>query len=257
VLAGFLAALALNIKYTAIWLVMGLGLVAYLRRRSLAEVAIFVGSVAAFTFPFLLKNLLLTSNPFSPLIFPGKFWDAHRAEFYSRPGTGLAIGQLLLAPWEATVWGIEGGYYEGHPSYAATMGPLLLALVPLGLLPLRFGKQAGNKTLLALFALCVTAYVGWLGELAFSQRLVQTRLLFPVLPQLAILAAVGFDGLGLLGRRGRSVRFIIGGLAAAGWGMTTALSAPRPASLGGAVVGAVGLALALLGATRLGAPGFF
>jgi len=39
VLAGFLAALAVNTKYTAVWLVLGLGLVAYLRRRSPAEVA--------------------------------------------------------------------------------------------------------------------------------------------------------------------------------------------------------------------------
>lgn len=212
VLAGFLAALAVNTKYTAVWLVLGLGLVAYLRRRSPAEVAIFVGSVGVFALPFLLKNQLLSSNPFYPFFFPGKFWDAHRAIWYSRAGTGLDIGQLLLAPWEATVWGVEGAYYEGHPSYGATLGPLLLALVPLALLRLRTELQQGSKTFLALLALCLTAYLGWLVELGFSRLLIQSRLLFPILPQLAILATAGFDGLGSLGRRGRSARFIIGGL---------------------------------------------
>jgi hypothetical protein len=45
--------------------------------------------------------------------------------------------------------------------------------------------------------------------------------------------------------------FIVIGLAAAAWGIVTALRASRPASLGGAIVAAVGLALALIGATRL------
>jgi hypothetical protein len=50
---------------------------------------------------------------------------------------------------------------------------------------------------------------------------------------------------------------ILAGLAAAGWGLVNALRAPRPRSLAGALVGGAGLALALLGATRLAAPGFF
>ena len=212
VLAGLLASLALNSKYTAVWMVAGLVLVSYFRRRSFAEAALFGGSVCVFLVPFLLKNWVLTSNPIYPFLFSGKFWDPFRAAWYSRAGTGLGFGELILAPWEATIWGLEGGYFEGHPSYGATIGPILLALIPLALLGIRGALSEQSKLKTSLLVLCATAYLGWLAQLAYSQLLVQTRLLFPVLPELVVLAAVGFDGVGSLGRRGRSARFIIGGL---------------------------------------------
>lgn len=212
VLAGLLASLALNTKYTAVWMVAGLVLVAYLRRRSFAEAALFGGSVCIFLAPFLLKNWVLTSNPIYPFLFSGTFWDPYRAAWYSRAGTGLGLRELIVAPWEATIWGLEGGYFEGHPSYGATIGPILLGLIPLALLRFKGALPEHTKLKTALLVLCATAYLGWLAQLAFSQLLVQTRLLFPVLPELAVLAAAGFDGIGSLGRRGRSARFIIGGL---------------------------------------------
>ena len=212
VLAGLLAALALNTKYSAVWMVAGLGFVAYLRHRSTREVMLFAASVSIFLIPFFMKNWLLTSNPVYPFFFSGRFWDAYRAAWFSRAGTGLGAGQLLVAPWEATIWGLEGGYFEGHPSYGATVGPILLALIPLLLLRLRDASPEQSKLKTALLVLCGTAFLGWVAQLAFSKLLVQTRLLFPVLPELAILATAGFDGLGSLGRRGRSARFIIGGL---------------------------------------------
>jgi hypothetical protein len=212
VLAGLFAALALNTKYSAVWMVAGLGLLSYLRRRSSGEVVLFAASVSTFLIPFFMKNWLLTSNPVYPFFFSGRFWDAYRAAWFSRAGTGLGAGQLLVAPWEATIWGLEGGYFEGHPSYGATVGPILLALIPLVLLRLRNASPEQSKMKTALLVLCGTAFVGWLGQLAFSKLLVQTRLLFPVLPEMAILATAGFDRLGSLGRRGRSARFIVGGL---------------------------------------------
>ncbi|MGH2622026.1 MAG: hypothetical protein ACRDHG_15870 [Anaerolineales bacterium] len=212
VLAGLFAGLALNTKYTAVWMVAGLALVAFLRRRSIREIAIFAAAVLVFVTPFLLKNWLLTANPLYPFFLPGKFWDGYRALWYSRPGTGLGVGPLIIAPWEATIWGLEGGYFEGHSSYGATIGPILLALIPLAFLRLRGAAPEQNKTRSALWVVSGIAFVGWVAQLAFSQLLVQTRLLFAVLPGLAILAAAGFDGLGSLGRRGRSARFVIGGL---------------------------------------------
>jgi hypothetical protein len=47
-----------------------------------------------------------------------------------------------------------------------------------------------------------------------------------------------------------------GGVVAAAWGIGRALWATRPASLAGAVVAALGLALALAGAAGLLVPGF-
>lgn len=53
------------------------------------------------------------------------------------------------------------------------------------------------------------------------------------------------------------VAVTMGGLALCAWGVVTASRGRRPASLGAALVAAVGLALALMGMTRLLVPGFF
>jgi hypothetical protein len=211
VASGLAAAMALSSKYTAVWLVIGLAVVVYQRRRA-RSAALFLGSVGAFLLPFLLKNLLLTGNPVYPFLFPGEFWDAHRAFWYSRPGSGLSALQLLLAPWEATVWGVEGGVYLGHPSYGASLGPLILALAPASLLLLRRGDPEQRRQLRGLLIVVGFGYLGWLAQLSYSRLLVQSRLLFPVLPYLALLAAAGFDAIGGLDRWGRSARFVVGGL---------------------------------------------
>jgi hypothetical protein len=49
----------------------------------------------------------------------------------------------------------------------------------------------------------------------------------------------------------------VGGLVLGTWGVVTALRGRRPASLGGALLAALGLALALMGVTRLLVPSFF
>ena len=48
----------------------------------------------------------------------------------------------------------------------------------------------------------------------------------------------------------------LAGLGLCGWGLRTAARARRPASLGAALIAAVGLALALAGLTALLVPGF-
>jgi len=211
VAAGLAAAMALSSKYTAVWLVIGLAAVILQRRRA-RSAALFLGSVGAFLLPFLLKNLLLTGNPVYPFLFPGEFWDAHRAFWYSRPGSGLSALQLLLAPWEATVWGVEGGVYLGHPSYGASLGPLILALAPASLLLLRRSDPEQRRHVVSLLTVVGCGYLGWLAQLGYSRLLVQSRLLFPVLPYLAVMAAAGFDAIGGLDRWGRSARFVVGGL---------------------------------------------
>jgi hypothetical protein len=212
VLAAFFAALAMNSKYTTIWLVFGLSLVVFLHGRSFRRWAAFVLGAAVFVAPFLLSNLLLTGNPVYPFIFEGVFWDSHRAFWFSRTGTGLGFAELVAAPWDASIWGLEGGYYEGHATYGATVGPLLLALIPLVILRLLLDRSARQGSVRDLVVIAAASYVGWIAQLSFSTLLVQSRLLFPALPFFAALAVVGFDTVGQLGRWGVSVRFVLGGL---------------------------------------------
>jgi hypothetical protein len=193
-------------------MVLGLALAVILRDRSFRSLLIFGGAVLVVIAPYLLKNLLLTGNPIYPFLLTGKYWDAARMSWQSRPGTGLNALQLLTAPWEATIWGMEGGVVGDHPPYSATVGPLLLMLLPLLVIGWRRRLQDDRRLLRLMLVLCLAAYAGWLASLAYSALLVQTRLLLPILPFLAILAAVGFDGL-----RGISIRrvrpgIIMGGL---------------------------------------------
>jgi len=148
--------------------------------------------------PWLVENWLTTGNPVYPFFFPGVFWDAWRAWWYDRPGTGLATTapwRLLSAPLEATILGTEGG-----EPYDATIGPLLLALTPLLIVvwsALKREERAVAGHMLLFFGL---NYGLWLIGLARSALLVQTRLLLPIFGVVAVLAAVSLDRLTILRR---------------------------------------------------------
>jgi hypothetical protein len=154
--------------------------------------------------PWLLKNLVLTGNPTYPFFFGGVYWDSYRAGWYDRPGTGLlytAPWRLLVAPWDATVWSVEGAALEGFPSYGATVGPLFLALVPFVLLVWRRLPLAQRGWLRAAAVFCGVLYGFWLWGVARSALLIQTRLLFPALGLLALIAGVSVEGLDRLPQR--------------------------------------------------------
>lgn len=211
ILAGFFAAQALSTKYTALGVVVGLTAFAVWRLRPWRGVVVFSASAGICTVPYLLKNLFLTGNPFYPFFLPGVFWDTLRQNFYSRPGTGLDALRLLLAPWDVTIWGIEGGFAVGHPSYAATIGPLLLALMPFVLLKL--GNPTRRHPWLWAFILASgVMYLSWIFGLASSHLLLQSRLLFPALPMFVALAVIGYDALDRLEWPGFSIRYVVGGL---------------------------------------------
>jgi len=156
-------------------------------------------TAAAFIAPWLVKNWILTGNPIYPFFLPGVYWDSYRGWWYGRAGTGLAITapwQIPLAPWFATIWGATGG-----AGFDATIGPLFLALVPLALITWRWQPAAERRFLgrAALFAAPV--YTLWLVGISTSAQLTQTRLLFPIFPLLAILAAAGVSRLDRLNPR--------------------------------------------------------
>ncbi|MFN2269738.1 MAG: glycosyltransferase family 39 protein [Anaerolineae bacterium] len=208
ILSGALAGLALSTKYTALALPPALALALLISRirnlKSAIRDAFLLGFVALIVWlPWLLKNRVLTGNPTYPFFFEGVYWDSYRAAWYDRPGTGLAYTEpwrLLVAPWDATIWSIDGAALAGFPSYAATIGPLFLALLPF--LPFVWQRLSlgQRRWLRAALIFCGVLYAFWLWGVARSALLIQTRLLFPAFGLLALLGSVAAEGLWRLPR---------------------------------------------------------
>lgn len=190
VLAGVFAGMAMGGKYTAAFIVLALAfLIARPSRRALGQALIFLVSAGIVAAPWYVRNWILMGNPIYPFVWGGPYWDAFRAAWYSRFGTGLSDPlRLLIVPWEATIIGREEGV-----TYQATIGALLLMLIPLGLATARAAPRHPAPRALWWFAGAL--YVAWLAGVAQSKLLSQTRLLFPAFPAFAILAAEAFDRL--------------------------------------------------------------
>jgi hypothetical protein len=195
-LAGILAGLALGEKYTAVLILLALGALVLFQggwrvpaRRAFLTSALLVGVALVLCLPWLVRNFIVVGNPVYPFVFGGLYWDAWRSAWYSRFGTGLWNDplQLLVVPWTMTVQGAQSG------SFDATIGPLLLALLPFSLLQRR--AQTDAKAIRAMWFLVAVLLAFWLLGVAQSKLLWQTRLLFPAFPLLAIFAAEGWERL--------------------------------------------------------------
>ena len=195
--AGF----AMGVKYTAAIIPVALFillLVQNLSRRTahasritdyVLRFTFYVSLVTLFASPWYLRNLVFTGNPVYPFVFGGTHWDSFRAEWFGRFGTGLLNTplQLVTAPWDATILGAEGAQM-----YDATIGPLLLMLLPL----LFFRSlRITHYVLRNLLIFSISLYLFWLIGIAGSKLLLQTRLLFPAFPALALLSAIVFERL--------------------------------------------------------------
>jgi hypothetical protein len=201
-LMGVLCGFSIGVKYTAVAVPVALGVsLAWTSRhdglRALTgQLAHLAAITVAIALPWFLENWLTTGNPIYPFFFPGMYWDAWRAWWYDRSGTGLATNapwRLLTAPLEATILGTEGG-----EPYDATIGPLLLMTAPL-LVIVRRGLNQEERAITGhmLFFFGVN-YGLWLIGLARSALLVQTRLLLPFFGLVAILGGVALDRLATL-----------------------------------------------------------
>jgi len=218
VMAGVMCGLAMATKYTAAPVALALAALAFRSKSArglpgkLANVLRFVVVTGLVASPWYIKNWLTTGNPFYPFFFGGVFWDAWRGWWYGRWGTGLAFTapwRLLTAPFEMTLMGIEGA-----PGFSVTTGPLLLALAPFVVLAWRSVDRARRRFIVDALMMCGIIYAAWLAQLAGSALLVQTRLLLPIFPLLAMLAAIGFDALRSLDWPQLSARRIVGALVA-------------------------------------------
>jgi len=194
-LAGALCGFAFGEKVTAFFAPLALTALLWRRERQAArEILLFWAMACALGLPWWLRNLILVGNPIYPFVFGGLYWDAFRAAWYTRWGSGLLQHplELLWVPWTMTIQGTQSDLFQG------TLGPLLLALLPLNLIPARVVDNASRFTLRAMWFFAAALYLPWLLGVAQSALLWQSRLLLPAFPLFALLAAVGLEKLAAL-----------------------------------------------------------
>ena len=213
-LVGLFCGYAVGIKFTAVGLILAvvvvittLGMQSRSVRNTLEPVLI-LGTVAFLvTLPWLLKNWVIFDNPVYPFLFDGFHWDAFRRSWYSRFGSGLAY----TAPWRllAVPWDISVVASEGKNEYAATAGPLLLIGLSALIVVWNYIEDKGKHILIALGIIGLIQYLIWLLGVATSNLLIQTRLLFPIFPLLAILAGYGLERVRVLKRQAFAVDWVL------------------------------------------------
>jgi len=192
VLAGAFAGGAAGMKYLGLIAVLGLvvgGLILARRRLQRADVVAFSLPAIAVALPWYVKNAVLTGNPIYPHVFGGLNpsaaieLDATLDQF----GYGRGLLDFLLLPVRLLA---DGEAFDG----GEFISPLFLAFTPLVLLlPHRQRPPGAVWVGVALYVL------------AWFVTTQQARFLLPLMPALAVLAALGVLALILRGRVGRLV----------------------------------------------------
>jgi hypothetical protein len=193
VLAGIFAGMALGTKYTAgVALLGGFTVILLFQKpfslkQVIADLMLFGSMALAFTLPWLIKNILATSNPFYPLLFPSGAMDAVRLAQYQAKTLVQDWSRLILLPFQATILGVDGG-----PGFSASIGPLLLGLSPLAFFKWNEKTEEQRLTTKINAAILLTTLLIWAISSQFSEKLIQTRLYFVVFPAWALLCAAGY-----------------------------------------------------------------
>jgi len=204
-LAAVLAGFALGSKYTAGQLILiGLVIIAWdgyrkRDRRTLTNLLLFSGLAALISLPWWVKNWLATANPFYPLLFPAGAMTQLRLDHYRGQIWGSWLDMLIL-PWQAVVWGVEG-----KQEFSWSIGPLMLGFGALSWIGWQ-ARGSEEKRLLSTAAIAtVTGFVIWAVASRLNGLLIQTRLYAAFFPAWAILGGIGFDSLSSL--RAMGIRF--------------------------------------------------
>ncbi len=146
----------------------------------------FVFPIPAFLafLPWLIKNRVLTGNPFYPLlpdVYDSVNWNVELGErlleWQREMGMGRGIAESILLPWNMTVRG-----NLGYPAFDGILSPLYLMWIPTLALARPIPKAASGLFLLTLLSL---------GLWAWGPQ--QLRFFMPALPPLSLLAAYALD----------------------------------------------------------------
>jgi hypothetical protein len=188
-LAAGLAAVAVLLGLIAVLALTVAASIALHRTLTVRRVLAFAAPAALVALPWYVKNAILTGNPVYPHLFGGlnasaaAELDATVASF----GDGRSVADFLLMPVHLLTNGeaFDGGEF---------LSPLFVAFVPVGLL------VTGRGRMRVAAAAAIAVYV-----VAWFLTTQQARFLLPLLPALAVLAAVGILALAARGRLGRAV----------------------------------------------------
>ncbi len=187
--AGAAAGMAFGAKYSGALAAAGGVAVLLLFSRKGSRgwgLAAFVAAAVGTALPWLLKNVPVAGDPFFPFVGVNTWMGNTRQAFYRGLPLKPPGAEVLLTPIAATLQGVEGA-----PGFAASVGPLLLGLLP-GL------AVARRRTVREARPLMVFVLVGWLmwaaGRL-YSPQLTQSRLYYALYPGWAVLAGVGYGGM--------------------------------------------------------------
>lgn len=177
-LAGILAGFAYAVKYTlgiaVLYAVAAVILVGWKRKQSWLKPAVVMALCSfAVMAPWLIKNVVEVSNPFSPFfnrLFPNPYIMQSFEQEYVQFMSHFNGVKLWEVPWEVTV---RGERLQG------LLGPLFL-LAPVGLIALRY--PAGRQIWMAA-AVFLLPYFGNLG----------TRFLMPIAPFVSLTLGMTLD----------------------------------------------------------------
>jgi hypothetical protein len=217
---GLLAGFGMLTKYSGMAILIA-GLVSILGlmkswKQALKWMAYIAGPALAVASVWLIKNLIHFGNPFYPFFFPTEAMSAVRQAFLSGPAPQRSLLADLFLPWGATMTGVEGG-----PGYAASIGPLYLALIPGLAVGWRTVEQQARRSLSLMLRFALTGWAVWALGSHVSGTLSQARLYWGFFPALAVLAGAGFEG--AAGIRIASVRVgrVLGALVILTFGLVT------------------------------------
>lgn len=192
-MAGLFAGMAFATKYTAgIALIAGATVILFFQRpysvkKVILNLALFGCIALVTTLPWLIKNILATSNPFYPLFIPGGAMDKTRLAFFQAEQLKQDWSRLILLPWQITVWGIDGS-----GGFAASIGPLLLGLSPLALINRQNYNLLQRRVIAVATIILLTTFLIWAVGSEFSENLMQTRYYLVNFPAWALLCAAGY-----------------------------------------------------------------
>lgn len=192
VVAGLFAGATAGMKYLGLIAVLALTVttaIALRRRLTVARVLAFAAPAVLVALPWYLKNAILTGNPVYPHLFGGLNASA-AAELDATMGSfghGRSVADFLVMPVRLLT---DGEAFDG----GEFLSPLFLAFAPLGLL------VPGLRSVRVAAAAGIAVYI-----IAWFLTTQQARFLVPLLPALAVLAAIGILALAAKGRLGRAV----------------------------------------------------